>query len=425
MEDYLSPRHVGILAFVAMVAMVTSACVHQGSASALDGASGDSGTAIVMPRVPLRTASRYIVDSDGLRFKLAGVNWYGAESAMLVPDGLSLQPMGIIARQIRAMGFNSVRIPFCNQLVETNPVVPDSVISANPELQGKTSLEVLDAVIDALSAQGLVTILDNHRSRGDWCCDTAHGDGLWYTPAYPEEAFIADWQTMALRYKDKPLVVGVDLRNELREQLAPRAPATCTDCNTPTTDCVCERATWGDSTGNNRDWTVVAEKTGNAILAIRPDWLIIVEGPDWASWLGASYRPLTLSVPNRLVYSAHKYGMSGDFAGDCAAYKTQLDGNFGFVVTPGLAYTAPLWLGEFGVGHNDTGNAWWACMREYMTEKDFDWAYWPLNGTQGPGYGRTAGAEEGYGVLNTTWDAPANATHLSQLQAMQAATLSP
>lgn len=61
----------------------------------------------------------------------------------------------------------------------------------------------------------------------------------------------------------------------------------------------------------------------------------------------------------------------------------------------------------------------------YVAAKDFDWAYWPLNGTQGPGYGRAAGAEGGYGVLDTTWGAPANGTHLSQLQALQAATLTP
>jgi endoglucanase len=401
--------------------MLSSVCVTHNERLVQDGAIDGSGTAIAMPKVPLSTQSRYIVDTDGKRFKLAGVNWYGAESAMLVPDGLAMQPMAAIAKQTRDMGFNSVRIPFCNQLVEQNPVVADSLVTANPELRGKTSLEVLDAVIDALSAQGLVTILDNHRSRGDWCCDTIHGDGLWYTAEYPETAFISDWETMARRYKDKPLVIGADLRNELRPQLAPGVPTTCTDCNVPTADCVCENASWGTATGINRDWTPVAEKTGNAILAVRPDWLIFVEGPDWASWLGAMYRPLVLSVPNRLVYSAHKYA-SSDFTGDCEAYKTKLDGNFGFVVNPGMPYTAPLWLGEFGIGHNDTANAWWSCMREYMAAKDFDWAYWPLNGTQGPGYNRVAGKEESFGVLNMTWDAPANPAHLSQLQALQAAS---
>ena len=92
-------------------------------------------------------------------------------------------------------------------------------------------------------------------------------------------------------------------------------------------------------------------------------------------------------------------------------------------LNPGMPYTAPLWLGEFGIGHASTDNAWWACLREFMASTDVDWSYWALNGTQGPGYGRTDGAEEGYGVLNASWSAPANAVHLRQLQALVPARL--
>jgi endoglucanase len=99
------------------------------------------------------------VDAGGKRFKLGGVNWYGAESAMLVPDGLALQPRAVIAARIRSMGFNSVRLPFCNQLVATDPVVGDANVAANPDLKGKTSLEVLDAVVEALAAEGLFIIM--------------------------------------------------------------------------------------------------------------------------------------------------------------------------------------------------------------------------------------------------------------------------
>ena len=56
---------------------------------------------------------------------------------------------------------------------------------------------------------------------------------------------------------------------------------------------------------------------------------------------------------------------------------------------------------------------------EYLAEKGFDWAYWALNGTQGPGYNRADGAEETYGVLDVNWAAPATQTHLEQLQALQ------
>jgi hypothetical protein len=41
-------------------------------------------------------------------------------------------------------------------------------------------------------------------------------------------------------------------------------------------------------------------------------------------------------------------------------------------------------------------------MSRYIRERDLDWAYWPLDRQQGPS--RTQGAEETYGLLNTTWD---------------------
>jgi endoglucanase len=394
-------------------------------------ASADTDSTTHLPALPLRTESRFIVDANGRRFKLASVNWYGGESATLVPDGLASNDRRAIARLIREMGFNSVRLPWCNELVASNPVVEEARVSANPDLVGRKALDVLDAVIEALANEGLVVILDNHRSRGDWCCDIPHGDGLWYTAEYPEENFVAHWELLTERYKMQPAVVGMDLRNELRGQFVAGAPATCSACVEPTADvpepaCACEWASWGDTTGYNRDWTVVAEQVGNAILAINPNVLVIVEGPHWASWLGASYRHLRLDVANRLVYSTHNYKMSQTFT-DCETLKRDLQARFGYVVEVGRTYTTPLWIGEFGIENTDVGlqTPWWTCFTAYLAEKDLDWAYWPLNGTQGPGYGRTDGAAEGYGILNPTWDAAANPAHLEQLQTLQAPTTGP
>ena len=39
---------------------------------------------------------------------------------------------------------------------------------------------------------------------------------MWYTPDYPEEVFFEHWTFMAERYLDNPLVIGADLRNEVR-----------------------------------------------------------------------------------------------------------------------------------------------------------------------------------------------------------------
>jgi len=219
--------HLAIAAALAATGCVSGAR-HTAAPSGADAAA--PGTPA--PALPLHTESRWIMDAANQRFKLAGVNWYGGESPDLVPLGLDRNQLPEIVRLIKQMGFNSVRIPWALQLYEENPIVADQFLTANPDLSGKHALEILDAVIDEIARQGLVVVLDNHRSRGDWCCDTAHGDGLWHTAAYPESQWIADWQGMAARYQAQPAVVGADLRNEIRPQL-PDAATGCSDCDTP------------------------------------------------------------------------------------------------------------------------------------------------------------------------------------------------
>ena len=47
------------------------------------------------------------------------------------------------------------------------------------------------------------------------------------------------------------------------------------------------------------------------VLAINPNWLIFVEGLSYATNLTAVRScPIVLSIPNRLVYSAHNYAWS-------------------------------------------------------------------------------------------------------------------
>jgi endoglucanase len=389
---------------------------------------GDAGdSAASLPALPLHTQSRWIMDASNQRFKLAGVNWYGGESPDLVPLGLDHNDVHAIARLIKQLGFNSVRLPWALQLYEENPVIPDAHLSANPALQGKHALEVLDAVIDALAEQGLLVILDNHRSRGDWCCDTSHGDGLWHTAAYPETNFISDWQGMVQRYLMQPAVVGADLRNEIRGEV-PDDGASCVDCDSPAdAGCACLQPSWGDDNPLT-DWAAAAERAGNAILSVNPDLLIIVEGNFWATWFGASYRPVKLGVDDRLVYSPHNYTSSNGGVASFASYdafKAALDSAWGYIVTEGHPYTAPLWLGEFGTDHTTPNPTWWPWIQQYMAEKDLDWAVWAVNGTQGAGYGRTFGADETFGVLNPQWTGPASDSYLSALRALMPKTLGP
>lgn len=66
-----------------------------------------------------------------------------------------------------------------------NPVIESSAISANPQLEGMTAMEVFDATIKALSDAGQMVILNNHVSDAGWCCHPDDGNGLWHNPNYP------------------------------------------------------------------------------------------------------------------------------------------------------------------------------------------------------------------------------------------------
>ena len=66
----------------------------------------------LLPATPLHTEGRWILDANGERFKLASVNWYGFEELDYTPAGLEIADLDAIARRIRELGFNSVRLPF-------------------------------------------------------------------------------------------------------------------------------------------------------------------------------------------------------------------------------------------------------------------------------------------------------------------------
>jgi endoglucanase len=266
-----------------------------------------------------------------------------------------------------------------------------------------------------------MVILDNHRSRADWCCDEAHGDGLWYTHEYPESAWIADWITMAGRYRHTPNVVAAELRNEIRPDpsLAPG----------PTT------ASWGD--GNPlTDWRAAAQRGGDAVLAVNPHLLVIVGGTEYQGNLtGVADDPVRLRVPDRVVYAPHDYRWFNSDAelADYGAFQSKLEQRWGYILGAGRPYTAPLYLSEFGTCTNPSPReechpldpTYLRFITRLLRETDMDWAYWPLNGTQSAGYGRDHGAVEAYGLLNTDWSSYGNGTVLAALRSVQRARLGP
>ena len=224
------------------------------------------------------TSGSQILDSGGNPVRIAGINWYGFETPDQIAHGLWAQDYHAIINDIKNLGYNTIRIPFSNQMVET-PIVPQNLSfyntgPINTDLKGLNSLQILDKIIGYAGQAGLKVILDDHRSEAG---ESAEQNGLWYTSAYPSSAWVNDWVTLAKRYAGNPAVVGFDLRNEP---------------HTPAGDTYAQGATWGTGDAST-DVRLAYEQAGNAILAADPGALIFCEG------IGenpTSFRPDQLNV---------------------------------------------------------------------------------------------------------------------------------
>lgn len=338
------------------------------------------------------TAGNQIVDASGQVVRIAGVNWFGFESSTYAPHGLWARSYKDMMDQMKALGFNTIRLPFSDQLFDPGSTPNGINYSLNPDLQGLNGRGIMDKIVDYAGKIGLRIFLDHHRSEAG---AGAEDSGLWYTSAYPESRWIADWQMLATRYAGNPTVIGADLHNE------PHGPAT-----------------WG--TGGTNDWRLAAERAGNAILAANPNWLIIVEGtesgPSGSYWWGgnlsaAGANPVRLNVAGRLVYSPHDYPQSVHNQPwfSAANYPNNLpaiwDANWGYLFRQG---TAPILLGEFGSKLATSSDQLWASKLIQYLSGDLDgngtndlpagqlgvsWTWWSWN----PNSGDTGG------ILQDDW----------------------
>lgn len=247
-----------------------------------------------------------------------------------------------ILMQILKLGFNTVRLSFCNQMFLPSSNVTSVDYRYNPDLIGLTPLQCLDKVISYSESIGLRVILARFSAKQGQIAEP-----LWYLPndkRYSEARFIADWVMLAARYVNTA-VVAMDLWENPKGN-----------------------ATWG-ANSTRTDWNLAAEKTANAILAVNPNVLIIVEGIYWASDLSSvSTHPIKLMIPNRLVYSAHEIPSScfnssnSTDSVDSVALRSNWNTKYGFIA---IQQIAPVFIGEFG------------------TLNDFDWLLTFLNYTNG------------------------------------------
>ena len=319
-----------------------------------------------------------IEDSSNRPIRMAGINWFGLETSNYAPHGLWVRGYRSMLDQIKAQGYNTIRLPYSNQLFDAGSTPNGIDFGQNPDLAGLSGVQIMDKIVAYAGEIGLRILLDRHRP------DAAGQSELWYTASYSEARWIHDWEMLASRYLGNATVIGADLHNE------PHGAA-CWGC--------------GDLA---RDWRLAAERAGNAILAVNPNWLIVVEGVEsyggqsywWGGNLaGAGANPVRLNVANRLVYSIHDYPASVHAQPWFSApnYPANLpalwDATWGYLHRTG---TAPVLVGEFGTKLETTSDKQWlTALASYLgTGVDgIHWTFWSWN----PNSGDTGG------ILNDDW----------------------
>ena len=106
-----------------------------------------------------------IYDPYGQEIQVRGISHFGFNGTILQPQYLWQMGWKEQIAQIKALGFNTVRVPFSPAtLYTTTPVNQLSYVepNKNAELIGKTPLQVLDLWMAEADRQGLYVMLDMH-----------------------------------------------------------------------------------------------------------------------------------------------------------------------------------------------------------------------------------------------------------------------
>ncbi|XP_028776529.1 glycosyl hydrolase 5 family protein-like [Neltuma alba] len=359
----------------------------------------------------LYTESRWVVKEGGGRVKLACVNWV-SHLDTVVAEGLHKQPLDVISKKIKSMGFNCVRLTWPIYLV-TNESLGSLTVrrsfqnlgllgaiagvqAKNPDIIDLPLIKAFQAVVKNLGDNDVMVILDNHRTDPGWCCGSTDGNGFFGDEHFDPDLWVQGLTKMATLFRGVPHVVAMSLRNELR---GPRQ-------NVP-------------------DWFKYMQRGAEAVHSANPDVLVILSGLSFdtdLSFLGG--RKPTLTFSKKLVYEAHWYGftngkvwVSTNLNQACAQITGNVMSHSGFLLGQGF----PLFFSEFGMdltGSNLNDIRYFHCFMALAAELDFDWALWSLVGSY---YYREGvpGTTENYGVLDAEWAQVKNPGFLRRISSLQ------
>jgi hypothetical protein len=181
---------------------------------------GASKCAAAWPNGPFVTSGRWIHDASGKNLTYAGTNWPGHGDVM-IPEGLQYQSIETIVQKVKSLGMNAIRLTFAIQMVDEiyanggNDItiqkafvqalgqangtrVLNQVLAKNPRFSASTTrLQVFDAVAAELHKQKIYLHLDNHISKGMWCCSGTDGNSWWGDTDFSTENWVRGLSYMA------------------------------------------------------------------------------------------------------------------------------------------------------------------------------------------------------------------------------------
>ncbi|KAK7318680.1 hypothetical protein RJT34_03385 [Clitoria ternatea] len=359
----------------------------------------------------LHTNSRWIVNEDGQRVKLACVNWV-SHLEPVVAEGLSKQPLDVISKGIKSMGFNCVRLTWPILLITNDSFASLTVRHSfqnlgllqsiagfqtnNPSIVDLPLIQAFQAVVKSLGDNNVMVILDNHITQPGWCCGSTDGNGFFGDKNFDPNQWILGLTKMATLFKGVSTVVGMSLRNELR---GPKE--------------------------NENDWFRFMVKGAEAVHAANPDVLVILSGLNFDTDLSfLQKRQVSLTFKGKLVFEAHRYGFTdgqayvdGNPNQVCGKVTANIKKSVTFLVDKGW----PLFISEYGGdlrGTNVNDNRFLDCFIAILAEFDLDWAWWALVGSYYLRQG-VIGMEEFYGLLSWDWSQVRNTAFLNRISTLQ------
>ncbi len=200
----------------------------------------------------------------------------------------------------------------------------------------------LDRALASCERHGLYAILDLHAVQGwqnpDWHCDNASRHALFWQHAHFQDRFVAWWEQLARRYRDRAVVAGYNVMNEPVNG-APRGRF---------------------SHAYRTNWpriNAVYRRVVEAIRAIDSRHIIFLEGDCFST----RFEGLDPPFADHLVYSTHNYTSAGfgpgpypgAFEGEHWDRAKQRDVILNHEGTRfARTHRVPLWAGELGSVYN-------------------------------------------------------------------------